>query len=108
MTTPACTPWPTAPTTTPSTRRLPAIARRFRDALDLFIRFQHGSAVAPLSIVGPGAALPPDGKRTGRKTGTEITFLPITKTCAKVVFYFATLEHRIRELAFLNSGVVMT
>jgi len=80
----------------------------FRDGSEHFIRFHHGNAEAPLAIVGPAPVLPPGGKRSGRKTGTEITFLPSTKTFTKVEFDFATLEHRIRELAFLNSGVVMS
>ncbi len=82
--------------------------RIFRSGLEHFIRFEHGNAVAPLAVVGPAPALPEDGKRKGRKTGTEITFLPSTGTFTKVEFDFATLEHRIRELAFLNSGVTMT
>ncbi len=40
-------------------------------------------------------------------TGTEITFLPSTKTFTKTEFDFTTLEHRLRELAFLNSGVTL-
>ena len=80
----------------------------FRDGSEHFIRFHDGNAEAPLAIVGPSPVLPPGGKRSGRKTGTEITFLPSTKTFTKVEFDFATLEHRIRELAFLNSGVVMS
>jgi DNA gyrase subunit B len=80
----------------------------FRDGFEHFIRFHHGNAEAPLAIAGPSPVLPPGGKRTGQKTGTEITFLPSTKTFTKVEFDFATLEHRIRELAFLNSGVVMS
>jgi DNA gyrase subunit B len=82
--------------------------RIFRGGLEHSIRFHHGNAEAPLAIVGPSPVLPPGGKRTGQKTGTEITFLPSTKTFTKVEFDFATLEHRIRELAFLNSGVVMS
>ena len=42
-----------------------------------------------------------------RKTGTEITFLPSTATFTKTEFDFTTLEHRLRELAFLNSGVTL-
>jgi DNA gyrase subunit B len=57
--------------------------------------FTHGVADSPLKVSGPA-----DGKR-----GTEVTFLPSTGTFTKTEFDFATLEHRLRELAFLNSGV---
>jgi DNA gyrase subunit B len=60
--------------------------------------FTHGVPDAPLKIIGPS-----EGKR-----GTEVTFLPSTETFTKVEFDFATLEHRLRELAFLNSGVRVT
>ena len=71
------------------------------------MRFIHGEAESKLAEVGPAPILPAGGTRTGFRTGTEITFLPSTDTFTKVVFDFATLEHRMRELAFLNSGVTM-
>ncbi len=62
------------------------------------ISFTHGVPDGPLKIIGDAV-----GKR-----GTEVTFLPSTETFTKVDFDFATLEHRLRELAFLNSGVRVT
>ncbi len=59
------------------------------------MEFRHGEAVAPLAEIGPQG----DGR------GTEVTFLPSTETFTKTVFDYDTLEHRLRELAFLNSGV---
>ncbi len=69
----------------------------WRDGKAHLIEFRDGDAVAPLAEVGNA-----DGKR-----GTEVSFLPSTKTFTKVEFDFATLEHRLRELAFLNSGVLI-
>src|ERR1041384_6731480 len=77
----------------------------FRDGQEHRIRFADGDPEAPLAIVGPAPEPPPGGTKPGRKTGTEVTFLPSTRTFSKVEFDFATLEHRLRELAFLNSGV---
>jgi DNA gyrase subunit B len=61
-----------------------------------FMRFRHGVAEAPLKVVGPA----PEGKK-----GTRVTFLPSPETFKIVEFDFDQLEHRFRELAFLNSGV---
>ncbi|MFL6799827.1 MAG: DNA topoisomerase (ATP-hydrolyzing) subunit B [Xanthobacteraceae bacterium] len=62
-----------------------------------FIEFRDGEALAPLKIVGPA-----NGRR-----GTEVNFLPSPQTFTMTEFDFATLEHRLRELAFLNSGVLI-
>ncbi len=58
------------------------------------MRFTHGVADAPLEIVGDA----------GDETGTKVTFMPSTDTFTMVEFDYDTLEHRLRELAFLNSG----
>ncbi|MGC6485769.1 MAG: DNA topoisomerase (ATP-hydrolyzing) subunit B [Candidatus Puniceispirillales bacterium] len=67
----------------------------FRNGSKHEIAFEDGVAVAPLAVVAD----------CGEQTGTEITFTPSTATFSNVEFDFATLEHRLRELAFLNSGV---
>ena len=59
--------------------------------------FQHGEPEGDLTVTGDA----------GERTGTEITFLPSTETFSQVEFDFATLEHRLRELAFLNSGLII-
>ena len=74
--------------------------RIWRDGKEHFMRFRDGDPEAPLAVVGDAPAV--NGKP---KRGTEITFLPSPKTFTKTEFDFATLEHRLRELAFLNSGV---
>lgn len=66
------------------------------------MRFTHGVSDAPLAIVGD-APMRADGSR--HETGTEVRFLPSTDTFTMVEFKRETLEHRLRELAFLNSGV---
>jgi len=77
--------------------------RIFREGAEWFMRFRDGVPEAPLAEVGPAPALP-----TGpAKTGTEITFLPSSNTFTQTEFDFTTLEHRLRELAFLNSGVTL-
>src|SRR5215216_4979976 len=67
----------------------------WRDGKEHFMEFRDGEPVAPLSVVG-GAY---------DKLGTQVTFLPSRKTFTMTEFDFATLEHRLREHALLNSGV---
>ncbi|WP_186397152.1 DNA topoisomerase (ATP-hydrolyzing) subunit B [Stappia sp. TSB10GB4] len=69
--------------------------RIWRSGNEHRMRFRNGEAEAPLAVVGPA-----DGRK-----GTEVTFLPSPDTFTRIEFDFATLEHRLRELAFLNSGV---
>src|SRR6187549_3718533 len=69
----------------------------WRDGKEHFMEFRDGVAKAPLKA----------GGNAKDKRGTEVTFLPSTKTFTMVEFDFATLEHRLRELAFLNSGVAI-
>ena len=73
--------------------------RIWRGGKEHYIAFAHGDAVAPLKVVGDAA----EGKR-----GTEVTFLASSDTFKNIEYDFATLEHRLRELAFLNSGVNIT
>ena len=68
--------------------------RIWRNGKEHFLRFRHGDPEGDLQVVGDAPA---------DKHGTEVTFLPSTKTFTKTEFDFATLEHRLRELAFLNS-----
>ncbi|WP_288457947.1 DNA topoisomerase (ATP-hydrolyzing) subunit B [uncultured Sphingomonas sp.] len=67
----------------------------WRDGEEHYMRFAHGDAVAPLKVVGPA-----EGKK-----GTRVTFFPSPATFKITEFDFDKLEHRYRELAFLNSGV---
>ncbi len=69
--------------------------RIWRNGKEHAMEFRHGDAVAPLAVVGDG----------GGRRGTEVTFLPSPQTFTMVEFDYGTLEHRLRELAFLNSGV---
>jgi DNA gyrase subunit B len=74
--------------------------RIWRDGLEYVMHFAHGDAVEKLTVVGPAPIV--DGRP---KRGTEVTFLPSPQTFTMVDFDYATIEHRLRELAFLNSGV---
>jgi DNA gyrase subunit B len=76
------------------------VLRVWRDGLEHLIEFAGGDAVAPLKVTGPAPDV--DGRP---KRGTEVTFTPSRETFTMVEFDYATIEHRLRELAFLNSGV---
>ncbi|MEL7543281.1 MAG: DNA topoisomerase (ATP-hydrolyzing) subunit B [Pseudomonadota bacterium] len=69
--------------------------RIWRDGKEHHMRFERGVAVKSLEVVGDAS---------GEK-GTEVTFMPSTETFSMIEFDYGTLEHRLRELAFLNSGV---
>ncbi|HEX7008262.1 MAG TPA: DNA topoisomerase (ATP-hydrolyzing) subunit B [Alphaproteobacteria bacterium] len=69
--------------------------RIWRDGKEHWMRFREGEPEAPLAETG---------KKTTR-TGTEVTFLPSRSTFTMTEFDYTTLERRLRELAFLNSGV---
>ena len=80
--------------------------RIWRGGSEYYMRFKDGDPEAPLKVVGKALTVERQGK-TAPKTGTEITFWPSPQTFTKIEFDFATLEHRLRELAFLNSGVTL-
>src|SRR6202158_2255810 len=81
--------------------------RIFRNGSEWFMRFHDGVPEQPLAELGAAPPWPAGSTREGLATGTEITFLPSTATFTKTEFDFMTLEHRLRELAFLNSGVTL-
>ncbi|HET6374624.1 MAG TPA: DNA topoisomerase (ATP-hydrolyzing) subunit B [Methylocella sp.] len=74
--------------------------RIWRDGKEHVLRFENGNATGPLRVTGPA---PDAGGKP--KRGTEVTFLPSPQTFSMVDFDYATIEHRLRELAFLNSGI---
>jgi DNA gyrase subunit B len=89
-----------------------SVVNALSDWLDLTIyrhghrhamRFERGDTVRSLQVTGP-APLRANGEFL---TGTEVTFMPSLSTFSHIDFDRKTLEHRLRELAFLNSGVVI-
>jgi len=71
--------------------------RIWRDGREHLIRFEHGETVKPLEVVGP----------SDHPNGTEVTFKPSHRTFTRTDYDFAVLERRMRELAFLNSGLAI-
>jgi DNA gyrase subunit B len=68
--------------------------RIWREGQEHIARFEHGDTVKHLEVVG-----------ATDRTGTEVRFMPSLETFSNRDFVFETLEKRLRELAFLNSGV---
>ncbi len=75
----------------------------YRDGKKHEMKFARGDAVSPLIITGEA----PRRENGEYLTGTEVTFYPSTQTFSAIEFDRKTLEHRLRELAFLNSGVTI-
>ncbi len=78
----------------------------WRDGEEHWMRFEGGDAVAPLKVVGEAPRVERNADENGFKKGTRVTFKASEETFKNVTeFDFEKLEHRYRELAFLNSGV---
>ncbi|ANT60286.1 DNA gyrase subunit B [Salipiger sp. CCB-MM3] len=69
--------------------------RIWRNGKEHYAKFSHGETVEHLRVVGDA-----EGEQ-----GTEVRFLASTDTFSNLEYSFETLEKRLRELAFLNSGV---
>ena len=67
-----------------------------RNGKKYFVKFINGNAENPLKIIGES-----------KNTGTEIIFKPSASIFSTIIFDFKVLEHRLRELAFLNSGITI-
>ncbi|MBB3872126.1 DNA topoisomerase (ATP-hydrolyzing) subunit B [Brevundimonas mediterranea] len=76
----------------------------YRDGKAHQMRFERGDTVKSLVITGDAPIREDTGKPL---SGTEVTFYPSVTTFSHIDFDLKTLEHRLRELAFLNSGVVI-
>lgn len=68
-----------------------------RDGKVYQIKFARGVVASPLVVVG-----------TTEETGTKVVFKPDSEIFEETVFAFETLEHRLRELAFLNRNIVIS
>ncbi|QPC98966.1 DNA topoisomerase (ATP-hydrolyzing) subunit B [Qipengyuania soli] len=78
----------------------------WRDGKEHWMRFEHGDAVESLRVVGDAPKVEGNSDPNGFKKGTRVTFKASEETFKNVIeFDFDKLEHRYRELAFLNSGV---
>ncbi|MEZ5680677.1 MAG: DNA topoisomerase (ATP-hydrolyzing) subunit B [Erythrobacter sp.] len=78
----------------------------WRDGKEHWMRFEHGDAVESLRVTGDAPKVEGNSDPNGFKKGTRVTFKASEETFKNVTeFDFDKLEHRYRELAFLNSGV---
>ncbi|MEM1195582.1 MAG: DNA topoisomerase (ATP-hydrolyzing) subunit B [Pseudomonadota bacterium] len=78
----------------------------WRDGKEHWMRFEHGDSVGPLEVKGDAPKVEQNPDENGFKKGTRVTFHHSDETFKNVTEYdFDKLEHRYRELAFLNSGV---
>jgi DNA gyrase subunit B len=73
----------------------------YRDGIIRRIGFTRGKTTTPLEVIGDIAA------STGMTTGTKVTFMPDSELFPNTTFDYAILQHRLRELAFLNPGVTI-
>ncbi len=71
--------------------------RVWRDGSEHFMRFREGEPEAPLEMTG-----------NSDHSGTEVRFLPSSSVFTNIDFNFDILEHRLRELAFLNADLKIT
>ena len=79
----------------------------FREGKRHEMRFERGDTAESLKVTGD-APIRTEGAKAGELlTGTQVTFFPSLTTFSHIDFDLKTLEHRLRELAFLNSGVVI-
>ncbi|MEP2717797.1 DNA topoisomerase (ATP-hydrolyzing) subunit B [Pseudophaeobacter sp.] len=69
--------------------------RIWREGKEHVARFERGDTAEHLKVV----------QDCGDQTGTEVRFMASTDTFSNLEYSFETLEKRLRELAFLNSGV---
>ena len=77
--------------------------RIWRGGKTWWMRFENGDPVAPLSAIGDA----PELSEGGRQHGTCVAFLPAATTFKLICFDFDTLRHRLQQLAYLNSGLLI-
>ena len=73
------------------------ILRIFREKKEFFVEFKNGKAISPLKTVGKA-----------NKTGTLINFIPSKEVFSSIEFNLSSIQKRMRELAFLNKGLIIT